>query len=47
VIVLELKFISLANTTGYAVAGLTYLQALAETGINITWPAMAFDGLPA
>lgn len=35
-----LKFISWADTTGYAVAAKAYLRALLAAGINVTWTPM-------
>lgn len=35
-----LKFVSWGDTTGYAIAGKAYVQALIEAGVNLTWTPM-------
>jgi len=39
-----IKYYSLAETSGYGLAGFAYLQGLAHAGVPLTWVPLAFDG---
>jgi glycosyltransferase involved in cell wall biosynthesis len=39
-----IKYCSLAESSGYGLAGFAYLQGLSRAGVPLTWAPLAFDG---